>query len=1341
MEPIKQTDIKRRTKIAVVKRLFVVWTLLISINTQAKNEFPEAKKQPLKWSKGGITIVLKDDLNLPAMFWPQTLLEYPVDFTSEPVNTKDIILVDTKLNQSVPFQMSDIKLVNGKIHTAVLCFLSDLPCGAKKEFRLTKRTNFPGLKEQTLPNTVSAVSEGVENTISNGLIRIRMPVPGEYQKLTPPILQIGNETQWLGQSVMPMNLPFQKLEVRKLSAGPLFAQYQLDYRFTEGKSFGLKIRLVAGMEYLETEENMTGFTEADSLAWKIVWSGFDPEFRYCPNRPSAPTDKTKKGYESFTWEPISGNEGNPLSERHPELPYDQKNLPDGLLPFKIAPYHNWMTWWRLPSAAFWNEKTGQTVGLFIKEFEKWVDPSYPLWTSKDNLSVHFYYKNGFYWSFPLVTGKRSTALAVYPHAKDIETANRTNLAQVHIDYLRRWYGWISLNKTKDWVLDYGSGKSVHPAFFKSPALEASYHPKELLNNLRRKVGDMAEAGERSKGPNPSFSGDIYMSLPAFFENVEGRLTDNEYRQARAYYLFMTYVFMDEALMPMRNMLSGHPNFISNIKAVLAMAVFLFPDHPEAKEMADQYEKVIALNLRYHTRPDEPAWEAKGGRWTENTALYTWGFLNGTLRTSFLLHHFYDGKNRILQPNISGYAGWLLNGLSSPLESEKSRRQILPQGAHARTGLPTSLMYTFGNELFDYDPLLAEYIFWSTSPKDVGFEAPKSMPNPWDAPTKALFIHPGGTNPHLKSEKYTGYGFNLRKNFGEPDEMFVHLQQIDDGPNYRWGRAGKGGNGIIYYYAAGKRYSHNGIEDVGDAPMGDTERCTNFGVKKEKSYRCIGDYRSVGRNDLTDPLYDFGFAQFASIQANGEAAPEYQSRSVLMSGNDYILIFDDLKDNSVEGRLSWFVGKDDDFPFIHQLKPGAQGVDSNTQPSKSYYHDDKGALTTKGRYYDGKGDFMTLVTHREKIKPEIDANACRIEKPDGSTEWVFRDDHRLTFNRKGLIFDGTAGIIRQSADKKYFEAALFQGTKIGIPGIAAQFSALPQYGGMSLKNRANGFAGIIQVRKEAVVQFSINQPTKGLVFFLDGKNVPLNQESINIYSIRVPAGKHDWQWTSAGVIPSAPEIKRSVSGATWCELEWAPVPGAITYSIRKSTNGGAEWDNVAEGIQKNSYKVGNLTDGTKVHLCVLAKGEGGLSDPSGDYPVYPASTKPHSPEGLIAVKTGNEVSLSWGQVLGADQYTLYQRVKGAADFKKIYSGVERIASIKLATGSKIYEFGVTATNGNGESDKSILADTDENRSINWYPIPGEIFRRDTESAENGYDEYNHWIEQQMPVLKYPFQTNK
>ncbi len=1329
---------KQRTRLPVINCLLISMAMLMILNAQASTAFPEAKRTPLKWSKGGINIVLKDDLNLPNMSWPLTLLEYPVDFTSEQVNQKDIVLVDWVSKQAIPFQLTGFQLVNGKIGKAVLCFLSDLPSGAKKEFRLTLRQSIPELKENTLPKLISVISKDQETVLGNGILKVSIPSAGNYQKLIPPILQIGNDTQWLGQSVMPSNLPFQKMNVSELSSGPLFVQYLIDYQFAGGKSFQLKLRLIAGIDYLETEENMTGFTQADSLAWKIDWNGFQPEYRFCPNRPGAPTYKEKRGYESFTWEKIGGSDGDPLAIKHPDLPYDQKNLPDGLLPFKITPYHNWMTWWNLPSAAFWSEKSGQTVALFIKDFEKWVDPEYPIWSSKDNLSVHFYYKNGFYWSFPLVTGKRSLALTVYPHKKDVEVSNRTNAPQVYVDYLRRWYGWISLNKTKDWVLDYPSGKPAHPAFFKLPAQEAKFNPKDLMSNLKRTAGGMAEAGERSKGPSPVGTRTFYDNITPLFEHAESTLSEQEYRQARACYLFMTYVFMDETLMPIRNMLSGHPNFLADIKGVPGMAAFLFPDHPEAKEMADHFEKSIALNLRYHTRPEEPAWEAKGGRWTENLGCYTWAFLRPTLKTSFLLHHFYDGKNRMLQPNISIYGDWLLNGLTSPLKSEKGRRVNPPQGAHSRGLSPSNLMYTLGQELFYYDPLLAEHFFWVTSPDDLGFEFKVGRPDPWDGPAKTVYSHPGGTNPHLKSEKFTGYGFNLRKNFGEPGEMYVHLQQIDDGPNYRWGRAGKGGNGIIYYYADGKRFSHNGMEDVGDAPMGDTERCTNFGVKKDKSYRCIGDYRSVGRNDLTDPLYDFGFAQFASIQANGEAAPEYKSRSVLLSGNDYIVILDDVKDKSVESRLSWFVEKDDDFPVIEQLRPGIKGVDANIQPSNSTYHKDNGELNTKGRYYDGKGDFLTFVTHKKQLKPVLDGAAYRIGKPDGSTEWIIRDDHNLAFNQDKLVFEGSAGLLRQSADKKTFEAAVFQGKKIGIPGLAAQFSTLPQSGGMSLRNSSNGFSGIVQVRQETVVQFSLDQAPKGLVFYLDGKEVSLNQESTNKFSVRVPAGKHLWQWTSTGVIPSAPQIKRSVSAATWSQLEWSPVPGATSYSIQKSTDGGAEWGNIAEGIQSANYKLSGLTEGKKVHVRILAKGKGGISEPSDDYPIYPTANKPHAPEGLIAVKTGNEVNLTWGQVLGAEQYALYQRVKGASDYQKIYAGNDRKASVKLAGDQKIYEFSVTAANGNGESAKSSISDTDENRSINWYPIPGEIFRRDPESQENGYDEYNHWIEQKLPVLKYPFQ---
>lgn len=110
-------------------------------------------------------------------------------------------------------------------------------------------------------------------------------------------------------------------------------------------------------------------------------------------------------------------------------------------------------------------------------------------------------------------------------------------------------------------------------------------------------------------------------------------------------------------------------------------------------------------------------------------------------------------------------------------------------------------------------------------------------------------------------------------------------------------------------------------------------------------------------------------------------------------------------------------------------------------------------------------------------------------------------------------------------------------------------------------------------------------------------------------------------------------------------------------------------------------------------------------------------------------------MSWGEILGADRYTLYGRKRGSDKFEQIYKGNERSTQVKLAD-TTVYEFTVTATNGNGESKKSVIVDTDRNRFINWSPIPGEKFRRDPENQENGYIEYNPWVEDQMKLLTYP-----
>jgi hypothetical protein len=101
------------------------------------------------------------------------------------------------------------------------------------------------------------------------------------------------------------------------------------------------------------------------------------------------------------------------------------------------------------------------------------------------------------------------------------------------------------------------------------------------------------------------------------------------------------------------------------------------------------------------------------------------------------------------------------------------------------------------------------------------------------------------------------------------------------------------------------------------------------------------------------------------------------------------------------------------------------------------------------------------------------------------------------------------------------------------------------------------------------------------------------------------------------------------------------------------------------------------------------------------------------------------TVSWGEVLGVKEYRLFGRADGASEFQLLYHGVERsyrdkrpeIRSCNSAPGESgvdqlpiIVEYYVTVSNGNGESARSRIADTNPASWRNWDPRLGEPFRR-------------------------------
>jgi hypothetical protein len=616
----------------------------------------------------------------------------------------------------------------------------------------------------------------------------------------------------------------------------------------------------------------------------------------------------------------------------------------------------------------------------------------------------------------------------------------------HALFLQNRYGTLDLNCVKDWVLTYPETARQPEVIFSEGVIETA---AELEHRVMAAhfTNDAPVSGTRLRSAfSPVATREIQNLWIDGYNRLRGSMTRQQRTRLTAMYLFMAYLHAGEDYMPLIPMLSGNPNYLADVKSVPPCMAFLFPDHRQASVWADLWQKYVELNTHYHTRPPVHSWDSHGGRWTENLGTYVWASLRPALRADYLLRRF-DGVERFTSPEAAEIADWLVNALSAPIRGESSeeasrirrletdrnnwgvvrpgegpRRVHPPQGAHSEQRTPARLLWYMGTCLERYAPLAAEHAMWASRPTDDDMEPPPAEPHPWNV----MYHGPDnrGTNPHLRSRKYTGYGIVLRAAVDTPNEVSVHLEQIDEGPNYRWGIAGKGGCGVIYFYAAGRAYSYNGYEDVGDRPDQDTDLCSIFGVYKKH------EFRSIGRNVLTQPLYDLGVAQFCEILPRQEpssySAPEYESRSILLAGHDYFVIADWVFNAEVPHRLSWFVRRGNELPTIKlvQGKPGHGQTSSHRTEVQTEM--------SSGVWFDGTGDSLALVSHRKDIDAEATPFGCHV-CADGVDDMIFRTHQPVQYDESDITFAGTAGVVRKVKDG--YEFALFHGTQIGVPGIA------------------------------------------------------------------------------------------------------------------------------------------------------------------------------------------------------------------------------------------------------------------------------------------------------------------
>lgn len=1299
------------------------------------------EKQVIRF-KDSYTFHLKDDINHILFWWPNTLLTYSVEFSLDPLNEQELALFDAMTGDQVPFQLSRIHYDDvGNMITADVSFMTDLGPGEERRFILRKE------KPQQFPEAVKVTKEGEGWWIDNGNFAVQIPLSQIYPTNIPgPIMKVRTNGVTYGNSFIDQGrLKIVEIRTYCQDRGPLFTQFTVKYMFDEGKTYEVTLKLTKDMDFVDFIENIDDIEEHDNVSFQLNWSGLGPTHRHAPNNPvemkerdGAYFDITARNqpkvdeYERLNWqrmdEPYVAGYTHPLNI--------WSNQADGEIPFRLSLFEPQAAIVRVNSATFWNEVSGQSVGAFITDAAEWNNYRYDLFSSWDGFAISFYYKNGLmWWKYPVIKGRRSTAIAVYQHAKDkryyesvrpdLEPSQRQMAGGAGIKFsgssyclfLQNRYGLLSLDTIKDYVLNYPEDARRPQVCFDDSSRLSNFQTCEefeqfLINYIL--VSKLPTHGQRE---NAGFSPVPYRRMTKVFAPAYNEMKDQMPFEMRkrieAILLLLTYLAASEQMAPLFHMYAGPPNLHGDVKRSLGYFATLFPDHPEAEHWKKVFSKFVETSLRVCTRPELPGLRLMGGRWAENLGTYTWAFLIPSLKTNILLEKYSEGNNLFANQYAAMMGRWLLHSLTAPFDGEEAEnfelmdhahywgcfvkgtgphRVYLPIGAHAARRTTPKSMRDFATHLEKYDPILAENIHYICSNHPDDFEDRKGgIMTPLTEKERLV----KGTRPDFKTTAFTGYGIMLRSGVFTSSEVSVFVQQLDEGPNYRWGTAAAGGNGNIYYYAGGKAYSHNGLEDAGDRRLNDCEVGCNFGVWKNNKFT------SIGQNVITNGYHALGTFQYTSIEPEKDhlsySYPEYLERNVLLSGTDYISIYDKTSPR-VAHRFTWSVSGSDNMPNIYILSKVNYTSRLMTGNAANPIH---------SVWYEGRGDCFAVVSHRDDLHVEgIDQGA--IVSSSHFRDTLFRNHETIAGEFDGIYFAGTVGAVRRNLDGTV-EMALLEGHFIQYDGIKLG-SENGKTGLGIIKNADGEMKGYISTLTDdrITITFEENEEFK---LFID--SAPCKQDRDGMFFI--PAGEYNFELVSINSQPTPEQvvISQVVQGNECCEVIVLSTNGADRYQVQASSDYCETWHTISETDSRDSrIRIEGLINGKKYFIRVRAVNEKGYGPFSHEYPVYPTSRRAEAPEGLDVIITEDQLHFTWGQVLGAHSYTLYKK-NSKGEVCVIYKGNKTDYSSQRGKFNEIHSYIVSATNLCGEGEPCSHEINDDPTAIsNYKPMVERGFQRNS-----------------------------
>lgn len=152
-------------------------------------------------------------------------------------------------------------------------------------------------------------------------------------------------------------------------------------------------------------------------------------------------------------------------------------------------------------------------------------------------------------------------------------------------FLQNKYSTLDLNKVKDWCLVYPDASAIPTPIFDD-------NKKQTIGDFEQRFfygsfsNELAVSGPcQNSGYGPTASRSFYETYTSQLNLLLPQMTQDQRDRMIAMFLVHAYIAAGEEYMPMKHILSGHPNFLSDIKSVPAFASYgdLSPPGTEPQE--------------------------------------------------------------------------------------------------------------------------------------------------------------------------------------------------------------------------------------------------------------------------------------------------------------------------------------------------------------------------------------------------------------------------------------------------------------------------------------------------------------------------------------------------------------------------------------------------------------------------------------------------------------------------------------------------------------------------------------------------------------------------------------